>query len=76
MKTRWRQFVMNLGALDPESVEQIFVRLGASSVTMTDAGDNPVLEPGPGETPLWTDTSITGMFSPDVDLRRIEDLVT
>jgi len=73
MKVAWRQFVMNLGALDPEAVEEIFVRFGASSVTMTDAGDNPVLEPGPGETPLWTDTLITGMFSPDVDLSLFED---
>ena len=69
----WRQFVMNLDALDPEVVENIFVRFGASSVTMTDAGDNPVLEPGPGETPLWADTLITGMFSPDIDLQRLEN---
>ena len=73
MKVAWRQFVMNLGALDPETVEAIFIRFGASSVTMTDAGDNPVLEPGPGETPLWTDTLITGMFSPDIDLHQLED---
>jgi ribosomal protein L11 methyltransferase len=73
MKVVWRQFVMKLGALNPEAVEDIFTRLGASSVTMTDAGDNPVLEPGPGETPLWTDTLITGMFSPDVDLHQFED---
>jgi ribosomal protein L11 methyltransferase len=68
----WRQFIMNLGALDAEAVEEIFVRFGASSVTTTDAGDNPVLEPGPGETPLWADTLITGMFSPDVDLHLLE----
>jgi ribosomal protein L11 methyltransferase len=73
MKTAWRQFVMNLGALDPGAVEEVFIRFGASSVTMTDAGDNPVLEPGPGETPLWTDTLITGMFAADVDLSRFED---
>jgi ribosomal protein L11 methyltransferase len=73
MKVVWRQFMMNLGALDSEAVEEIFIRFGASSVTMTDAGDNPVLEPGPGETPLWTDTLITGMFSPDVDLNQFED---
>ena len=73
MKTAWRQFVMKLGALDPEAIEDIFVRFGASSVTMTDAGDNPVLEPGPGETPLWPDTLITGLFSPDVDLGQLKD---
>jgi ribosomal protein L11 methyltransferase len=64
---------MKLGALDPEAVEDVFLRFGASSVTMTDAGDNPVLEPGPGETPLWVDTLITGMFSPDIDLQQLQD---
>jgi ribosomal protein L11 methyltransferase len=62
---------MNLGALDPEAVEEIFVCNGASSVTLTDAGDHPVLEPGPGETPLWTDTRITGLFSADADLDKL-----
>jgi ribosomal protein L11 methyltransferase len=62
---------MNLGALNAEAVEEIFERFGASSVTLTDAGDNPVLEPGPGETVLWTDTTITGMFSPDIDLQAL-----
>lgn len=69
----WRQFVMNLGVLDAEVVEEIFERCGASSVTLTDAGDNPVLEPGPGETPLWTDTTITGLFTPDIDLQLLRN---
>jgi len=72
----WRQFVMRLGSLDAAAVEEIFSRFGASSVTFTDAGDNPVLEPGPGETPLWADTSITGMFAPDVDLQPLRDALT
>lgn len=69
----WRQFVMNLGALPVDAVEKIFARHGAQAVTLTDAGDNPVLEPGPGETPLWNDSRITGLFSPSADfdgLRR------
>ena len=69
----WRQFVMNLDAMDAEVVEEIFERFGASSVTLTDAGDNPVLEPGPGETPLWADTIITGLFTPDIDLQPLRD---
>jgi ribosomal protein L11 methyltransferase len=64
----WRQFVMDLGSLDPVTVEELFARLGASSVTLSDAGDDPVLEPGPGETPLWSSTRITGLFSGDVDM--------
>ncbi|MGI9236040.1 MAG: 50S ribosomal protein L11 methyltransferase [Woeseiaceae bacterium] len=68
----WLQFVMNLDELDPDRVEDLFNRHGASSVTLSDAADNPVLEPGPGETPLWADTRITGMFSADTDLERLE----
>jgi len=59
---------MNLEALDPTAVEEVFTRHGACSVTLSDAGDNPVLEPGPGETPLWADTRITGLFPAETNL--------
>ena len=64
----WLQFVMKLEALNPERVEAIFVRHGAQSVSFSDAGDCPVLEPAPGDTPLWSDTRITGLFGADADL--------
>ena len=44
----WRQFTMNLDSLQADEVEQVFARHGALSVTLTDAGDDPVLEPAPG----------------------------
>ena len=65
---QWRQFVMDLVSLDPATVEEAFSRLGAYSVTLSDAGDDPVLEPGPGETPLWSNTRVTGLFSGDKDM--------
>lgn len=68
----WQQFVMNLDTLNPATVEEIFTRHNAWSVTLSDAGNDPVLEPGPGETPLWADTRITGLFSADADLRMLE----
>lgn len=72
----WRQFAMDLESLDADTVEQIFVRHGAQSVTLSDARDRPVLEPGPGETPLWRDTRITGLFSADIDIDELRrDLV-
>lgn len=67
----WRQFVMKLDALDASAVEAIFIGCGASSVTLSDGGDDPVLEPGPGETPLWADTTITGLFPPEVDFDQL-----
>lgn len=63
----WRQFVMDLGPLPPDAVEALFTRFGAHAVTLSDAGDEPLLEPGVGETPLWSSTRITGLFSPDAD---------
>ena len=73
----WQQFVMDLDKLNPHCVEEIFARHGAHSVTLTDGGDMPVLEPASGETPLWVDTRITGLFSPDADLGALaKDLVT
>jgi ribosomal protein L11 methyltransferase len=64
----WRQFAMDLETLNPDAVEEIFARHGVTSITLTDAGDKPVLEPAPGMTPLWRDTRMTGLFSPDADL--------
>ncbi len=71
----WQQFVMKLETLNPASVEEVLVRHGAQSVTFSNAGDLPVLEPGPGETPLWSHTLITGLFDADADMAQLlEDL--
>ena len=73
--TDWRQFTMNLDSLQADQVEQVFSRHGAQSVTLSNAGDTPVLEPAPGETPLWADTKISGLFPAEVDLKALrEDL--
>jgi ribosomal protein L11 methyltransferase len=67
----WLQFVLNLDSLNPSDVENAFLHLGACSVTLSDAGDEPVLEPGPGETPLWSRTRITGLFTDDTDAESL-----
>lgn len=64
----WRQFVMDLESIEPASAEQALEELGAQSITLSDAGDDPVLEPAPGETPLWRQTRITALFTADTDL--------
>lgn len=72
----WHQFTMNLDSLNVDLVEQVFYRHGAQSITFSDAGDEPVLEPGPGETPFWRKTKICGLFSAKVDFHRLrQDLL-
>jgi ribosomal protein L11 methyltransferase len=41
--------------------------LGALSVTLADAGDDAILEPAPGTTPLWPHVKITALFRADAE---------
>jgi ribosomal protein L11 methyltransferase len=45
-----------------DAAENALIEAGALAVTLCDAGDAPVLEPGPGETPLWPAVRVTGLF--------------
>jgi ribosomal protein L11 methyltransferase len=56
-----------LAALSAELVEAALLEIGASSITFVDRGDDPVLEPRPGEIRLWSDTLVRALFeeSPD-----------
>jgi len=56
-------------------VELLFDSLGAVAVTLGDAGDEPMLEPGPGETPLWQATRITGLFEGDTDADTLRSAI-
>jgi len=64
---------MNLEAMPPGDVEEVFARNGAEAITLSNAGDDPVLEPGPGETPLWSEVRITGLFAASADLDALRD---
>lgn len=68
---RWQQLILEQGSLDPGDVETALLEQGAVSVTLTDAGDEAVLEPALGETPLWRKTRITGLFPGDADIPAV-----
>ncbi len=55
----------------PECAEEVLLAQGAVSVTMTDAADEPVLEPAPGATPLWQHTLTRGLFAQETDLEQV-----
>ncbi|HKZ73647.1 MAG TPA: 50S ribosomal protein L11 methyltransferase [Steroidobacteraceae bacterium] len=56
-----------LGSRDPEATETTCFALGALSVTLTDVGDDPVLEPAPGEVRLWPATRVQALFADGID---------
>jgi len=56
-----------LSALNSEAVEAALLEIGASSITFSDRGDEPVLEPNPGEIRLWSDTLVRALFDESHD---------
>ena len=67
----WRQFVISLESIEPALLEEVLLRHGAQSVTLSDAGNDPVLEPLPGSMPLWNDTRLTALFTADADFESL-----
>lgn len=57
--------------LHPEFAEEILLAHGAQSVTQVDAADDPVLEPAPGEAPLWPRTRTIGLFDAGCDFAPV-----
>jgi ribosomal protein L11 methyltransferase len=57
---------VELQGLDPEAAEDACFAAGAVSVTLTDAVDDAILEPAPGEVRLWPQTVLQALFPAEV----------
>ncbi|MFZ0469696.1 MAG: 50S ribosomal protein L11 methyltransferase [Thiogranum sp.] len=68
----WQQLAVDAGDVDPDELSAFFETHGALSVTLVDAADQPLFEPDPGTTPLWSATRVTGLFADDVDLASLK----
>ncbi|WP_420427336.1 50S ribosomal protein L11 methyltransferase [Algiphilus sp.] len=74
----WRQLVLQTQY--PDFGEEILEAQGALAVSMKPTEDvDPILEPGPGATPLWPRVCLEGLFPDDSDLapvyRALEELL-
>ncbi len=67
----WLQLVLEAGDLDVETLSDWFEQHGAVSVTLVDAADQPLFEPDPGTTPLWSATRLTAMFEEDASAESL-----
>lgn len=63
----WLQVHMRLGSTELPAVELLLEELGALSLTLMDAQDQPIFEPAPGEIPLWDNIKVTALFEADTD---------
>ena len=65
------QLSLDIGARSPEPYEDALFELGALSVTLLDAADDPVLEPAPGAMPLWPTIIVRAVFAADTDANLV-----
>ncbi|SMF96731.1 ribosomal protein L11 methyltransferase [Methylomagnum ishizawai] len=63
----WQQFAVVVDESRAEPLSDLFMDLGAVSVGFEDAGDQPLFEPKPGETPLWNRTQVVALFEEGAD---------
>jgi len=68
---RWLQLTFDCPQTDAGFLESILEEAGALSVTYADAGDQPLFEPPPGETPLWQDIRLVALFEGETDLTTL-----
>jgi ribosomal protein L11 methyltransferase len=67
----WLQLRLDTRPEQVETLEQLMLATGAVAVTMEDNADQPVLEPGVGETPLWVQTRLTGLYPADTAMAEV-----
>ncbi|MGK3116748.1 50S ribosomal protein L11 methyltransferase [Candidatus Pantoea formicae] len=64
----WIQIKINSTGENAEPLSDALMEAGAVSVTFQDTHDNPVYEPLPGETRLWGDTDVIGLFDAETEM--------
>ena len=58
----WLEFSIELAGADPAPLEAALEAAGSLAITLSDGADQPLLEPGVGETPLWQDVTVTALL--------------
>ncbi len=67
----WQQLICHTTQSAQDEISALMEASGSLSITLQDAEDKPVLEPLPGETPLWENLVMTVLFKADDDLGPI-----
>ncbi len=64
----WTQLSLSTAADRAQRLAEALQAAGALAVSLADAADDPVLEPAPGETRVWTRTRLSALFAAGTDL--------
>lgn len=71
----WIQLKINTTNDLAEPISELLEESGALSVTFQDTYDTPVYEPLPGETKLWGNTDVIGLYDAQTDLDELKAIL-
>lgn len=71
----WIQLKINTTSELAEPISELLEESGALSVTFQDTYDTPVYEPLPGETKLWGNTDVIGLYDAQTDLDELKAIL-
>lgn len=71
----WIQLRINTTNDLAESISEQLEESGAVSVTFQDTYDTPVFEPLPGETKLWGNTDVVGLYDAQTDIEELKAML-
>ena len=69
----WQEITFELSSAEVTDYEDALMSLGALSITLRDAEDQPILEPPPASTPIWNKVLLTAMFDGSSNPAEIAD---
>lgn len=67
----WQQLHIQCDKPHADMAETLMLENDALSISLDDAGDQPLFEPLPGESPLWDEVIITGLFDTQINLEKL-----
>jgi ribosomal protein L11 methyltransferase len=71
----WLKLTLDLDAGAVDEVEAALTPFSPLSITVTDAADQPVLEPDPGTTPLWRSCRLEALFDLELDVGALRAML-
>ncbi len=75
-KMSWLELSVRVSRQNAPLVESLLQNEPVLALTLTDDADDPVLEPGVGETPLWPSVCVTALFSGDTPVEPLARMLS
>jgi ribosomal protein L11 methyltransferase len=69
----WLQLELLVAPQTLSDSEAVLLEAGAVAITLLSDDDEPVLEPAPGETPLWSSVRVLALLPVDANMAQIQE---